>query len=145
MFRCKPFVTNCTTILLLYIIRTFVIFQTSFGVNIRRWLVVMFILRYITTISFNLYFKRVPCTSKNHRQTLTADCVDPLRAVNGGSSIPLWGQAGTSTKFLTSKRRVLVDSELLKETAVNKQCRSALYAMAIYPSVCLSVLLSITC
>ena len=77
MFRCKPFVTNCTTILLLSIIRTFAIFQTSFGVNIRPWLVVMFMLSCITTISFNLYFKRVPCTSKNHRQTLTADNINP--------------------------------------------------------------------
>ena len=84
MFRCKPFVTNCTTILLLSIIRTFVIFQTSFGVYIRPWLVVMFILSCITTISFNLYFKRVPCTSKNHRQTLTADY--------GGSKKVIWGK-----------------------------------------------------
>ena len=52
-------------ILLLSIIRTFVIFQTSFGVNIRPCLVVMLMLSYITTISFNLYFKRVPCTSTN--------------------------------------------------------------------------------
>jgi len=37
----------------------------------------MLILSCITTVSFNLYFKRVPCTSKNHRQTLTADNIDP--------------------------------------------------------------------
>jgi len=61
-----------------------VIFQTSFGVNIRPWLVVMFILSCITTISFNLYFNQVPCTSKNHRQTLTAD--------NGGSRIVISGK-----------------------------------------------------
>ena len=52
---------------------SFAIFQTSFRVNIRPWLVIVFILSCITTISFKLYFKRVPCTSKNHRQTLTDD------------------------------------------------------------------------
>jgi len=56
----------------------------------------MFILSCITTISFNLYFKRVPCTSKIHRQTLTADY--------GGSRILIWGQAGSSARFLTSKQ-----------------------------------------
>ena len=110
--------------------------------NIRPWLVVMFILSCITTISFNLYFKRVPCTSKKSQTNTNSRLCRSIESCKWRIKYTAWGQAGTSTKFLTSKRRVLVDSELLKETAVNKQCRSALYAMAIYPSVCLSVCLS---
>jgi len=52
---------------------SFVLLWTFKLANICPSLVVLYVGSNVTTISFNLYFKRVPCTSKNHRQTLTDD------------------------------------------------------------------------